>query len=172
MPRHSKSIEFRDVTFRYPSTATNAVKSVSLTIRAGQTVAIVGPNGSGKTALVSLVPRLLDAAGGAVLIDGQDIRNVSYRSLRRQIGLVTQDSVLFHATIAENISYGLRRPKHEDVLAAAHKAFVDEFVRNLPDGYDTMVGEHGTTLSGGPSSGSPSRGRSSATRPSSSSTKP
>ncbi len=149
LPRHSKSIEFRDVTFRYPSAATDAVKSVSLTIRAGQTVAIVGPNGSGKTTLVSLVPRLLDAAGGAVLIDGQDIRNVSYRSLRRQIGLVTQDSVLFHATIAENISYGLRRPKHEDVLAAAHKAFVDEFVRNLPDGYDTMVGEHGTTLSGG-----------------------
>ena len=84
-----------------------------------------------------------------VLVDGQDITQVSVRSLRRQIGLVTQDTVLFHATMRENIAYGLRRPHDKDVLAAAKRAFVDEFVRDLPDGYDTMVGEYGATLSGG-----------------------
>jgi ABC-type multidrug transport system fused ATPase/permease subunit len=149
LPRHGKSIEFRDVSFHYPSASTDAVKEFNLTIQAGQTVAIVGPNGSGKTTLVSMVPRLLDPTGGGIYIDGHDIRQVSYRSLRRQIGLVTQDSVLFHATIGENISYGLRRTHQEDMLAASRKAFVDEFVRDLPNGYDTMVGEHGTTLSGG-----------------------
>jgi ABC-type multidrug transport system fused ATPase/permease subunit len=149
LPRHGKTIEFRDVSFRYPSASTDAVKHFNLTIQAGQTIAIVGPNGSGKTTLVSMVPRLLDATDGAILIDGCDIRRASFRSLRRQIGLVTQDSVLFHATIGENISYGLRRPRQEDVLAASRKAFVDEFVHDLPNGYDTMVGEHGTTLSGG-----------------------
>ena len=149
LPRHGKNIEFRDVSFRYPSASTDAVKNFNLTIQVGQTIAIVGPNGSGKTTLVSMLPRLLDPTSGVILVDGQDITQVSYRSLRRQIGLVTQDSVLFHATIGENISYGLRRPRQEDVLAASRKAFVDEFVHDLPDGYDTMVGEHGTTLSGG-----------------------
>ncbi len=149
LPRHSQSIEFRNVCLRYPNTVTDAVKNVSLTIKAGQTVAIVGPNGSGKTTLVSMVTRLLDPTSGKVFIDGMDVSQCSIRSLRRQIGLVTQDTVLFHATIGENISYGLRRPKPEDVIAAAKKAFVDEFVFNLPKAYDTMVGEHGATLSGG-----------------------
>jgi ABC-type multidrug transport system fused ATPase/permease subunit len=149
LPRHSESIEFRHVSFRYPSAAEDALKDVSFTVRAGQTVAVVGPNGSGKTTLVSLIPRLLDPTAGAVLVDGRDISQVSVRSLRRQIGLVTQDTVLFAATIGENIAYGLRRPRQENVLAASRKAFVDEFVRELPDGYDTMVGEFGATLSGG-----------------------
>ena len=149
LPLHSKSIEFRNVSFRYPSASDDALKNVNLTIRAGQNIAIVGPNGSGKTTLVSLLPRLIEPTAGTVLIDGHDISGYSLRSLRRQIGLVTQETVLFHATIAENVSYGLRRPKREDVLAAAQKAFVDEFVRELPEGYDTMVGEHGATLSGG-----------------------
>ena len=149
LARHERSVEFRDVTYRYPNASTDAVSGLSLKIKAGQSVAIVGPNGSGKTTLVSLLPRLLDITGGAILIDGTDIAKVSARSLRRQIGLVTQDTVLFHATIAENIAYGLRRPRREDVLAAARRAYVDDFVRDLPQGYDTMVGEHGTTLSGG-----------------------
>jgi subfamily B ATP-binding cassette protein MsbA len=147
--RHQKSIEFRDVSFRYPSAAEDAVKHANLLVRAGQTVAIAGPNGSGKTTLVSLVPRLFSPSSGAVLIDGVDLATVSLKSLRRQIGLVTQDTVMFHATIAENIAYGRRRARREEVLAAAEQAFVDEFVRQLPDGYDTMVGEHGATLSGG-----------------------
>jgi ABC-type multidrug transport system fused ATPase/permease subunit len=149
LPRHSQSIEFRDVSFRYPSAAEDAVKHARLVVQAGQTVAIVGPNGSGKTTLVSLLPRLLSPTSGAVLIDGVDIATVSLKSLRRQIGLVTQDTVMFHATIGENIAYGKRRARREEVMAAAERAFVDEFVRQLPDGYDTMVGEHGATLSGG-----------------------
>ena len=149
LPRHSESIEFADVRFRYPSAAEDALKEINLSIAARQTIAIVGPNGSGKTTLLRLLPRLIDPAEGRVLIDGHDISQCSIRSLRRQIGVVTQETILFHATIAENIAYGLRRPKSEDVLAAARKAFVDEFVQQMPDGYDTMVGEHGATLSGG-----------------------
>jgi len=149
LPRHSESLEFRGVRFRYPGTSADALRDINLTVRAGETVAIVGPNGSGKTTMVSLVPRLLDPTGGAVLIDGHDIEKVSLRSLRQQIGLVTQDAVLFNATIEENISYGLRHAPEDAVRSAARRAFVDEFVRELPDGYDTMVGEHGATLSGG-----------------------
>jgi ATP-binding cassette, subfamily B, bacterial MsbA len=148
LPRHSRSLQFQSVRYRYPG-GEEALRGIDLDIAVGQTVAIVGANGSGKTTLVSLVPRLLDATTGRVLIDGTDVQSVSLRSLRRQIGLVTQDVVLFNATIAENIAYGLRRPKHEDVLAAARKAYVDDFVREFPDGYETMVGEHGATLSGG-----------------------
>jgi subfamily B ATP-binding cassette protein MsbA len=99
--------------------------------------------------MISLLPRLLDPTSGVIRIDGQDIMKVSIRSLRRQIGLVTQDTVIFHATIAENIAYGLRRPRQQDVLAAAKKAFVDEFVNEMPNGFDTIVGEYGATLSGG-----------------------
>jgi ABC-type multidrug transport system fused ATPase/permease subunit len=149
LPPHRESIEFRDVSYRYPDAAEDALKQVNLTIRAGETVAIVGPNGSGKTTLVSMLPRLLDPTQGAVLVDGHDAAGMSLRSLRRQIALVTQDAVLFNATIAENIAYGLRSPAQEAVLDAARRAFVDEFVRELPDGYQTMVGEHGATLSGG-----------------------
>jgi len=125
------------------------LKDINLTIPAGGTVAVVGPNGSGKTTLVSLVPRLIDPTRGCVLIDGNDVTKFSLRSLRRQIGLVTQETVLFNATIGENVAYGLRRAKREAVLEAARKAYVDEFVRDLRDGYETMVGERGATLSGG-----------------------
>ena len=147
--RCSRSIELRGVSFRYPNAAEDALHDVNLTIEAGKTFAIVGPNGCGKTTLVSLIPRLIDPTAGEILIDGCDISQYSIRSVRRQIAVVTQDTVLFHATIAENIAYGLRRPKEANVLSAARSAFVDEFVRELPDGYDTMVGEHGATLSGG-----------------------
>ena len=149
MPRHCRSIEFRNVRFRYPEADHDALKGINLTIEAGDTLALVGPNGCGKTTLVLMVPRLVDPTEGTVLIDGRDVAGVSLKSLRRQIGLVTQETVLFNATIGENIAYGLRRPEHEDVVAAARKAFVDEFVRDLPDGYETMIGEHGAGLSGG-----------------------
>ncbi len=149
LPRHKRDIEFRHVSYRYPAAAVNAVEDFSLTVRAGQRVAIVGPNGSGKTTLVSMLPRLIDPSSGSIFIDGINITQCSIRSLRRQIGLVTQDTVMFHATIGENIAYGLRRPRQDAVLAASKKAYVDEFVRELPAGYDTMVGEHGATLSGG-----------------------
>ena len=147
--RMSKTIEFKDVFYRYPNSSEDALRGVNLTVKAGQTIAIVGPNGCGKTTLVSLLPRLFDPTSGQVFIDGVDISTCSYRSVRRQIGIVTQETVIFHATIAENISYGLRRPHQEDVLEAARKAYVDEFVKEIDTGYDTMVGEHGSTLSGG-----------------------
>lgn len=149
LPRHNRDIELIDVSYRYPNTAEDVLRNVNLKIDAGRTVAIVGPNGCGKTTLISLIPRLIDPTAGKLLMDGCDISQYSLRSLRRQIAVVTQDTVLFHATIGENIAYGLRRPREADVLAAAKQAFVDEFVRDLPDGYDTMVGERGATLSGG-----------------------
>ncbi len=149
LPRHCQSIEFKNITFRYPNAADDALKDINLTIPAGQTLAIVGPNGCGKTTLVSLLPRLIDPAAGKVLVDGADVGEYSVRSLRRQIGMVTQDSVIFHASIGENIAYGKRRPAPGEVESAAQKAFVDEFVAEMPDGYETMVGEHGSTLSGG-----------------------
>ena len=149
LERHSESVEFRNITFRYPRAGEDALKDVSLTIPAGETLAIVGPNGCGKTTLVSMVLRLLDPDSGSMVIDGQDVRQHSLRSLRRQIALVTQDAVIFNATIADNIAYGKRRAKAEEIQAAARKAFVDEFVAEMPNGYETMVGERGSTLSGG-----------------------
>lgn len=149
LPRHSRNLEFRNVSFRYPGGGADALKDISLTIEGGRSVALVGPNGSGKTTLVSMVPRLLDPARGTVLIDGKDVSQYSLHSLRAQIAVVTQDSVLFNATIADNIAYGQRSASRDEVVAAARKAFVDEFVAQMPDGYDTMVGEHGATLSGG-----------------------
>ena len=152
LARHADSIEFKGVNFRYNGATDDVLKGINLRVKAAQVVAIVGPNGSGKTTLVSLVPRLIDPTAGAIFIDGHDISSVSVRSLRRQIGLVTQDTILFQATIAENIAYGLRRPKRDHVLDAARQAYVDDFVRDaarFPLGYDTMVGQHGATLSGG-----------------------
>jgi ATP-binding cassette, subfamily B, bacterial MsbA len=149
LPRHQKSIEYRDIRFAYPNVAEPTLREINLTVTAGQAVAIVGPNGSGKTTLVSLLPRLLEPTGGQILLDGQDIMAHSMRSLRRQIAIVTQETVIFNATIAENIAYGLRRAKHATILDAAQRAYVDEFVRDMPDGYDTVVGQRGATLSGG-----------------------
>lgn len=149
LPRHSESLKFEQVSFRYPAANIDALRDVDLHINTGENVAIVGPNGSGKTTVISLVPRLLDPTRGRVLIDGKDISQHSIRSVRRQVGLVTQDTVLFNTTVWENIACGLRRPKPDDVFAAAKAAYVDEFARELPDGYDTILGEDGATLSGG-----------------------
>ena len=149
LPRHAEKIEFLNVSYRYPDAPGWAVKNVTLHIPAKQIVAIVGPNGSGKTTLVSLLPRLLETTEGQILLDGRDIATHSMRSLRRQIGIVTQETIIFNATIAENIAYGLRRAGNEQILEAAKKAYVDEFVRNLPEKYETMVGQRGATLSGG-----------------------
>ena len=149
LPPHTESIEFRGVSYTYPGAAEPAVRNVDLTVKAGQAVAVVGPNGCGKTTLVSLLPKLLQPTAGEVLIDGQDIALCTFRSVRRQTAVVTQQSVLFNATIGENIAYGARHATEEAVRAAAKQAYVDEFVSSLPDGYKTMVGEEGATLSGG-----------------------
>lgn len=149
LPQHSQTITYRNVEFTYPGVDEPTLREINLQITAGQAVAIVGPNGSGKTTLVSLLPRLLEPTGGQILLDGADIMTHSMRSLRRQIAIVTQETVIFNATIAENIAYGLRRADRQAVLDAARRAYVDEFVREMPKGYDTIVGQRGATLSGG-----------------------
>ena len=141
-------IEFRDVCFSYQP-GHPILYDVHLGIRAGETVALVGANGCGKTTLVGLLPRFYDPDHGSILIDGHDLRTVNLRSLRQQIGVVTQDTTLFDDTIYNNIAYGTRGAKPEDVEAAAQKAFAHEFILNQPKGYQTRVGEIGGKLSGG-----------------------
>jgi len=146
---HSRSIELRDITFTYKGAETPALRGVDLTIRHGETVAIVGPNGSGKTTLLSLIPRLLEPDSGAMLVDGVDISTVNIRSLRHQIGVVTQDVVIFEGTIRDNIAYGSKNATDQAVFDAAIRARADGFIREMPGGYGSVVGERGATLSGG-----------------------
>jgi ABC-type multidrug transport system fused ATPase/permease subunit len=120
-----------------------------LEIPPGQSIAIVGRSGAGKTTLVNLVPRFYDVSLGAIMIDGHDLRDVQVRSLREHIGIVTQDPILFSGTIRENIMYGRRGATEEDIIEAARMAHVDEFMDDLPEGYDTLIGERGVKLSGG-----------------------
>src|SRR5207244_6945558 len=122
---------------------------VSLTIEPGETVAFVGASGSGKSTVALLLPRFYDVQDGAVRVDGHDVRELRLASLRRQIGVVFEDSFLFSDTIRDNIAYGRPGASHEDVVAAARAAEADTFISALPDGYDTVVGERGLTLSGG-----------------------
>ena len=149
LPRHNKSIEFRNVTFSYPGHEEVVLKNISVTVSAGKNVAVVGGNGSGKTTLLQLLPRLYVPTSGEVFIDGVDTAKVSVRSVRKQIGLVTQDTLLFADTIYNNIAYGTRHASQEQVLDAAKRSFADEFITTLPEGYETRVGEHGVRLSGG-----------------------
>jgi subfamily B ATP-binding cassette protein MsbA len=149
LDRHRESIEFRDVSFTYPGADEPALRDVNLRIGHGQTVAVVGPNGSGKTTLLALVPRLFDPDEGTVLIDGHDIRDYSVRSLRREIGVVTQETVIFRGSIRFNIGYGAQGATQERIIEAARKARADEFIRDKPEGYDTLVGDQGLSLSGG-----------------------
>jgi ABC-type multidrug transport system fused ATPase/permease subunit len=149
LPPHQRSVEFRDIVFSYPGHEEIVLDHVSVTVKVGQNVAVVGGNGSGKTTLLQLLPRLYTPTSGQVLIDGIDTATVSLRSLRKQIGLVTQDTLLFADTIFNNIAYGTRHATKEQVLDAARRSYADEFIRNLPEGYETKVGEHGVRLSGG-----------------------
>ncbi len=155
LPRHQHSVAFDQVTFTYPTAPRPALDAVSISISHGETVAVVGPNGSGKTTLLALVPRLFDpdmgpeGRRGRVLIDGQDISRFSVRSLRRQIGVVTQETVLFKGTIRHNIAYGAEAATEAAIIAAAKRARAHDFIAALPQGYDSMVAEQGLTLSGG-----------------------
>src|SRR5262245_33696080 len=143
------TIEFRDVAFGYEAAAGRILRGVSFSVRAGQMVAIVGRSGAGKTTLVNLLPRFDDVSAGAILIDGVDIRSASLPSLRGQIGIVTQDTVLFDDTVASNIAYGSPSAPKEAIEAAARAANAHDFVVALPEGYQTMIGERGQRLSGG-----------------------
>ncbi len=154
LPRLAEQIEFRNVSFEYVA-GKPVLRDISLTVRRGEVVAIIGRTGCGKTTLVSLVPRFFDPTAGAILIDGADIRDVTLRSLREQTAYVPQETILFADTVAENIALGApqadrrRHPSRESIERAARAAHANIFIREMPEGYDTPVGEHGTTLSGG-----------------------
>jgi subfamily B ATP-binding cassette protein MsbA len=149
LARHYETIRFDHVSVLYPGATHRAIADVSLTIQYGETVAFVGPNGCGKTTLLSLIPRLFDPNEGRVLVDGIDITRVRVRSLRKQIGVVTQEVVLFKGTIRSNIAYGNPSATDEEIRIAAEQARASAFIEKLPEGLDTMVGEQGLTLSGG-----------------------
>ena len=149
LPRHHASIEFQSVSYLYRGHQPPALNDVSLKVKHGQTVAIVGGNGSGKTTMLNLLPRLTEPNAGKVLVDGVDIAGVNLKAYRRQIAVVPQQSVLFEGSIADNIAYGQLDAKRDDIIAAAKAAFAHSFVSELDQGYDTLLGEGGSGLSGG-----------------------
>ncbi len=150
LPPLREAIEFRDVTFGYEDGhGRHALQGVSFTVRAGQMVALVGRSGAGKTTLVNLLPRFYEVTGGSILIDGLDIRQATLASLRAHIGIVTQDTVLFDDSIAENIAFGVPEATADQIEAAARAANAHDFIAALPDGYRTTIGERGQRLSGG-----------------------
>ncbi len=150
LPPLETGIEFRNVSFKYEDSAGKYIlRDVSFKVAAGQVIAIVGLSGAGKTTLVNLIPRFFDVAGGAILIDGVDIRDVTLASLRAQVGIVTQETVLFDDTIARNIAYGTPSAGVGEIEAAARAAHAHEFVVTLPARYETRIGERGQRLSGG-----------------------
>lgn len=142
-------IEFHDVTFRYQAEHNDVLKNLSLTVEAGEYVALVGSSGVGKTTLCSLIPRFYDVTDGAILLDRRDIRTIQLQSLRSQIGIVQQDVYLFAGTVADNIRYGKPDASREDIVAAARQANAHDFIMALPNGYDTDIGQRGVKLSGG-----------------------
>ncbi len=148
--RHvSGKIEFRAVSFRYHDNGAWVLKGINLTIQPGETVALVGMSGGGKSSLVSLIPRFYDIQEGHILIDGQDIREITVKSLREQIGMVLQDNILFSGTIRENIHMGRPDATEKEIREAAEAANAHEFIQHLANGYDTEIGERGVKLSGG-----------------------
>jgi subfamily B ATP-binding cassette protein MsbA len=147
-PKFKGHIEFSHVSFTYEG-GKQTLRDVSLKIQAGQVAAIVGPSGTGKTTLVSLIPRFYDPVSGFVAIDGTDVRKYRLKSLREQVSFVLQDTLLFRARIWENIAYGKPNATPQEIRRAAELADAHEFIEKLPDGYDTMVGERGVSLSGG-----------------------
>jgi ABC-type multidrug transport system fused ATPase/permease subunit len=148
LPPGGGRVELRDVAFGYEDGGL-VLSDIDLTVEAGRTVALVGPTGSGKTTLVTLIPRLYDVTRGAVLVDGADVRDVDYATLRREVAVVSDDAFLFSASLRENIAYAQPEAADEQVMAAAERAGLDGLIEELPDGLDTLVGERGLTLSGG-----------------------
>jgi ABC-type multidrug transport system fused ATPase/permease subunit len=144
-----RNVTFENITFTYPGAQTPALRNVNLTVTKGESVAVVGRNGSGKTTLLALLPRFYKPDSGRILIDGIDIATVTLKSLRSQIGIVTQEPVLFPGTVAQNIAYGLPLASRDSVVAAAKQAFAHEFIMEKPGGYDAMLEGIGSQLSGG-----------------------
>jgi len=149
LPQVRGEVTFENVTFRYFNSGEPVLKNVSFEVKPGQSVALLGATGSGKTTIINLLPRFYDPTEGRIRIDGYDLRQVTLDSLRSQIGIVLQETTLFVGTIRENIAFGKPEASLEDVIAAAKAAAAHDFILEFPDGYDTMVGERGATLSGG-----------------------
>ncbi len=144
----NKEIIFDDVSFSYPD-GTNAIKKITTKISGGNTVALVGKSGSGKSSFINLIPIFYNINSGSITIDGQNINDVNLKSLRKEIALVSQETILFDDTVEANIRYGRLDASKEDILSASKNAAADDFIRDLPNGYDTIVGENGVKLSGG-----------------------
>ena len=142
-------VEFRDVSFHYESEDRNVLTHLNLTVKEGESIALVGPSGGGKTTLCSLIPRFYDVSSGSILIDGIDIKSVTLNSLRDNVGVVAQDVYLFSGSVRENIAYGKTDATEEEIIEAAKLAGAHDFISALPNGYDTYVGERGVKLSGG-----------------------
>ncbi len=152
LPRFSQSVEFEGVSFSYESDGDDAreiLRGIDLEVKRGEVLAIVGSSGAGKSTLVHLIPRFFDITGGRLLIDGNDVRDVTLSSLRAQVGIVTQETVLFNDTVRNNIAYGQPHVPQKEVEAAARAALAHDFILGLPSGYDTVIGERGVRLSGG-----------------------
>ena len=142
-------IEFKEVSFKYKEEQTHVLKNISLKINVGEYVALVGFSGVGKTTLCSLIPRFYEASAGKILVDGQDIKSLKLKSLRKNIGLVQQDIYLFAGTVLENIRYGKPDATEEEIIAATKQANAHDFIMALPNGYSTDIGQRGVKLSGG-----------------------
>jgi subfamily B ATP-binding cassette protein MsbA len=148
LPPISREIEFQKITFKYGDEEV-VLKEISLRVKVGEMIALVGMSGAGKTSLVNLLPRFYDVKEGRILIDGHDIRKVALKSLRDQIGLVTQQTILFNDTVWNNIAYGNLKCSNQEIVEAARAANAHDFIQKLPQGYDTIIGEQGVKLSGG-----------------------
>jgi ATP-binding cassette subfamily B protein len=149
LPPVQGRVQFENVTFRYFGSGEPVLKNVSFTAEPGQTVALLGATGSGKTTIINLLPRFYDPSQGRITIDGHDLREVTLDSLRAKIGIVLQETTLFTGTIRDNIAFGKPEASLEEVMEAAKAAAAHDFILSFPQGYDTPVGERGSTLSGG-----------------------
>ena len=158
LPRIDGRVEFRDVTFAYEK-GVNVLEHMNLCAEPGESIALVGPTGAGKSTVVSLLARFYDIQEGSITIDGHSIYDVTISSLRSQMGMMLQDTFLFTGTIMDNIRYGRLDATDEEVYAAARAVHADDFISQLPDGYDTEVKERGSSLSAGSASSSASRAR-------------
>jgi len=145
----NQSLELKNITFRYDGTETDALSDINITIHKGESVALVGPSGAGKTTLIGLMTRLFDPVSGEITFDGKDLKDLDSVALRKQFGVVSQEIILFNASISENISYGSEQIDQEQVVESAKLAYADEFIMSMPEGYDTVVGDRGVRLSGG-----------------------
>jgi subfamily B ATP-binding cassette protein MsbA len=151
LPKFTRSIRFEEVSFAYESGegSRDVLHGINLEVEAGEVLAVVGSSGAGKSTLVHLIPRFFDVSSGGILIDGHNVRDVTLASLRSQIGIVTQETVLFNDTVRNNIAYGQPHVSQKHVEEAAQAALAHEFILGLPEGYQTVIGERGVRLSGG-----------------------